>query len=86
MLTDRGLVDDKNIKNDQIQKAIKAKKRKMFHNTQLMLKHYRDMTFCAQIGCSKELIKAQPRKITRETTCLTERRKLIREHSMAGKR
>jgi hypothetical protein len=45
MLADRGLVDDKNIKDDKIQKAVKGKKRRMFHNTQLMLKHYRDMTW-----------------------------------------
>ena len=44
------------------------------------------MICCAQIGCGKKLIKVQPRKITRETNCLTERRKLTREHSMAEKR
>ena len=60
MLTDRGLVDDKNIKDDKIQKAVKVKKRKMFHNTQLMLKHYRDMTWileCFPANIAEELNK-----------------------------
>jgi len=45
MLTDRGLVDDKNINDVKIQQAAKEKKRKMFHNTQLLLQHYRNMTW-----------------------------------------
>ena len=45
MLTNRGLVDDKLIKDDKIRKAEKDKKRKMFHNTSLMLQHYRNIAW-----------------------------------------
>ena len=45
MLTNRGLVEDKFIKDDKIRKIEKDKKRKMFHNTSLMLQHYRNIAW-----------------------------------------
>lgn len=43
LLTKRGLLEDKNIENDNLRKAKKAKKRNMFHNTLQLLRHYRDI-------------------------------------------
>jgi len=41
---------------------------------------------CAQIGQCQQRFKVPHSKITLLSTCPTERRKLTREHSMAGKR
>ena len=45
ILTERGLVEDKQINDEKIRQAIKEKKRKMFHNTKLLLKNYRNITW-----------------------------------------
>ena len=43
MLTERGIVDDERISDDKIRQAEKTKRKKMFHNTLLLLQHYRDI-------------------------------------------
>ena len=43
ILADRGLLEDDKISDIDIRQAVKAKKHKKFHNTQLLLKHYRDI-------------------------------------------
>ena len=48
MLTKRGLLDDPDINDDTIRKATKSKKRKLYHNTNLMLKHYRDINWALE--------------------------------------
>ena len=45
MLTERGLVEDQNINDEKIRQVEKEKKRRMFHNTQLLLQNYRDITW-----------------------------------------
>jgi len=58
MLTQRGLLEDPQINNDHVRQAEKAKKRNMYHNTQLMLKHYRDINWaleCFPAGIAEEL-------------------------------
>jgi hypothetical protein len=48
MLTKRGLLDDPEIGDDKVRQAVKAKKRNTYHNTQLMLRHYRDITWALE--------------------------------------
>jgi hypothetical protein len=48
MLTQRGLLEDPQIGDDKARKAAQAKKRNMYHNTKLMLKHYRDITWALE--------------------------------------
>ena len=48
MLTRRGLLEDPEIGDDAVRQAAKAKKRRMYHNTQLMLKHYRDINWALE--------------------------------------
>ena len=43
MLTDRGILEDVRIDDLMIRKINQAKKRNMYHNTEMMLKHYRDV-------------------------------------------
>ena len=60
MLTERGLVEDKKINDDKIRQAMKEKKRKIFHNTQLLLQNYRDMIWileCFPANIAEELDK-----------------------------
>ena len=45
MLTTRGIVEDKMIDNDKLRKVDMEKKRRMYHNTLLLLQHYRDITW-----------------------------------------
>lgn len=45
MLTKRGILEDQNIDDEKIRQAEKQKKRNMYHNTMLMLQHYRDITW-----------------------------------------
>jgi hypothetical protein len=45
MLAKRGIVEDEQINNEKIRQAEKEKRRKMFHNTLLLLQHYRDITW-----------------------------------------
>jgi hypothetical protein len=48
MLARRGLLEDPQIDDDKARQAAKTKKRNMYHNTQLMLKHYRDITWALE--------------------------------------
>ena len=48
ILTKRGLLGDQNITDERIRQAEKDKKRKMYHNTQLMLHHYRDISWALE--------------------------------------
>lgn len=48
MLTKRGLLEDPEIQDDTVRQAVKTKKRNMYHNTKLMLKHYRDITWALE--------------------------------------
>ena len=45
MLTKRGILEDQNIDDEKIRQAEKQIKRNMYHNTMLMLQHYRDITW-----------------------------------------
>ena len=45
LLSERGLVEDDRISDSDIRKAIKSSRSKKFHNTQLLLKHYRDIVW-----------------------------------------
>lgn len=58
MLTKRGIVEDHQIDNEKIRQAQKTKKRNMYHNTLMLLQHYRDITWtleCFPANISKEL-------------------------------
>jgi hypothetical protein len=60
MLTRRGLLEDPEIVDDTVRQAAKDKKRRMYHNTQLMLKHYRDISWameCFPADIAEELDK-----------------------------
>lgn len=48
MLTRRGLLEDSKINDDSVRKAAQAKNRNLYHNTKLMLKHYRDITWALE--------------------------------------
>ena len=48
MLTQRGLLEDPEINDEAVRQAVKKKKRNMYHNTQLMLKHYRDINWALE--------------------------------------
>jgi len=48
MLTQRGLLEDPEISDDRVRLAAKAKKRNMYHNTKMMLRHYRDITWALE--------------------------------------
>ena len=45
LLAKRGFLEDTQIKDEQIRKAVKTKKRVMYHNTKLLLERYRDITW-----------------------------------------
>jgi len=58
MLTKRGIVEDSQIDDAKIRQADKEKKRRMYHNTQLLLQHYRDITWvleCFPANIAEEL-------------------------------
>jgi hypothetical protein len=48
MLTKRGILEDPEISDDQVREAVKTKKRRMYHNTTLMLQHYRDINWALE--------------------------------------
>jgi hypothetical protein len=48
MLAKRGLVEDQDISDEKIRQAQKDKKRNAYHNTQLMLQHYRNITWALE--------------------------------------
>jgi len=48
MLTDRGLLKDQEIHDENVREAVQKKRRNMYHNTQLMLQHYRNITWALE--------------------------------------
>ncbi|HCC34446.1 MAG TPA: hypothetical protein DEQ02_01940 [Ruminococcaceae bacterium] len=48
ILTKRGLLGDAQITDERIQQAEMEKKRKLYHNTLLMLQHYRDIVWALE--------------------------------------
>jgi len=60
MLTKRGIVEDAAIDDDKVRQADKEKKRNMYHNTMLLLQHYRDIIWtleCFPVNLAEELDK-----------------------------
>ena len=60
LLAKRGIVEDDQINNEKIRQAEREKRRKMFHNTKLLLQHYRDITWmleCFPATIAEELDK-----------------------------
>ena len=60
MLTTRGLIEDKNIGDENIRQAVKDRKHRMFHNTELLLRNYRDIIWmleCLPANIAEELDK-----------------------------
>jgi len=58
MLTDRGILEDKDIDDKAVRQAAKEKTRNAYHNTMLMLQHYRDISWaleCFPSDIAKEL-------------------------------
>ena len=58
ILSDRGLLEDDKISDKDMRQAVKAKKHKKFHNTQLLLKHYREIKWlleCLPAQIAEEL-------------------------------
>lgn len=45
LLTRRGILEDHNIDDDKIRAAQKEKRKSAYHNTQMLLKHYRKMVW-----------------------------------------
>ncbi len=48
MLTKRGILEDPDINDAKIREAAKTKKRNAYHNTQLMLQHYRNISWALE--------------------------------------
>lgn len=48
LLTKRGILEDREIDNDRIRQAQKEKKRNMYHNTLLLLRHYRNIVWALE--------------------------------------
>ena len=58
MLTKRGLLPDQEISNEKVREAAQQKRRNMYHNTQLMLQNYRNITWaleCFPASIAEEL-------------------------------
>jgi len=56
LLSDRGLLEDENISESDVRQAVMAKRSKKFHNTQMLLKHYRDISWVME--CLPAMISA----------------------------
>ena len=50
LLERRGLVEDPSIPNEKARAAEQELRRNMYHNTQVMLKHYRDIVWAISFG------------------------------------
>ncbi len=48
LLERRGIVEDHSIVNEKARQAEQALRRNMYHNTQMMLKHYRDIVWALE--------------------------------------
>ena len=50
LLERRGLIEDSSIRNEKARVAEKELRRNMYHNTQVMLKNYRDIVWALECG------------------------------------
>lgn len=48
LLTQRGILGDAEIDDDKIRQAQKEKKRHTYHNTEMLLQHYRDIVWALE--------------------------------------
>lgn len=48
LLTQRGILGDTEIDDDKIRQAQKEKKRHTYHNTEMLLQHYRDIVWALE--------------------------------------
>lgn len=58
LLTKRGILGDHQIDNEKVRKAQQEKNRKSYHNTQLLLQHYRNIAWlleCLPVDVAAEL-------------------------------
>ena len=58
LLTSRGILEDQKIDDDRIRQAQKERKRNMYHNTLLLLQHYRNIVWameCFPTSIAEEL-------------------------------
>ena len=58
LLTKRGILGDHQIDNEKVRKAKQEKNRKSYHNTQLLLQHYRNIAWlleCSPVDVAAEL-------------------------------
>lgn len=58
LLTKRGILSDHQIDNEKVRKAQQEKNRKSYHNTQLLLQHYRNIAWlleCLPLDIAAEL-------------------------------
>lgn len=58
LLTKRGILGDHQIDNEKVRKAKQEKNRKSYHNTQLLLQHYRNIAWlleCLPVDVAAEL-------------------------------
>ena len=57
LLTDRGILPDATIDNEKIREARKEKQKNTYHNTMMLLQHYRTVTtgtpFTYCMGCKQ---------------------------------
>ena len=58
LLERRGIVEDPSIVNEKARQAEQALRRNMYHNTQMMLKHYRDIVWALE--CFPEQVAEEP--------------------------
>lgn len=57
LLERRGVVEDASIPSERARQAEQALRRSMYHNTQVMLKHYRDIVWA--LGCFPKQVAAE---------------------------
>ena len=62
LLERRGIVEDHSIVNEKARQAEQALRRNMYHNTQMMLKHYRDIVWALE--CFPEQVAEEKRSYT----------------------
>lgn len=48
LLTKRGILEDRRIDNEHVRQVQREKARNMYHNTRLLLEHYRDITWALE--------------------------------------
>lgn len=48
LLTERGILEDRKIADERVRQAQKEKARNLYHNTQILLEHYRDIAWALE--------------------------------------